>query len=76
MCLRVPAGERIYYDWATLLRQLGIFHEPDRTLGRISTLLTHRLRWRKSLCAKSASGVDSAAAPLQSTVPTRAHTSS
>jgi len=37
------AGERIYYDRATLLRQLGIFHEPDRTLGRISTLLTHPL---------------------------------
>jgi len=35
------AGERIYYDRATLLRQLGVFHEPDRALGRITTLLTH-----------------------------------
>jgi steroid delta-isomerase-like uncharacterized protein len=35
------AGERIYYDRATLLRQLGVFHEPERALGRINTLLTH-----------------------------------
>ena len=37
------AGERIYYDRATLLRQLGVFHEPDRVLGRITTLLSHPL---------------------------------
>jgi hypothetical protein len=37
------AGERIYYDRATLLRQLGVFHEPDRPMGRITTLLTHPL---------------------------------
>lgn len=35
------AGERIYYDRATLLRQLGIFHEPDRGLGQVLTVLTH-----------------------------------
>jgi steroid delta-isomerase-like uncharacterized protein len=37
------AGERIYYDRATLLRQLGVFHEPDRAMGRITTVLTHPL---------------------------------
>ena len=37
------AGERIYYDRATLLRQLGVFHEPDSAIGRITTLLTHPL---------------------------------
>jgi steroid delta-isomerase-like uncharacterized protein len=37
------AGERIYYDRATLLHQLGVFHEPDRVLGRITTLLAHPL---------------------------------
>ena len=37
------AGERIYYDRATLLRQLGVFHEPDRAVGRITTLLAHPL---------------------------------
>jgi steroid delta-isomerase-like uncharacterized protein len=37
------AGERIYYDRATVLRQLGVFHEPDRIAGRIGTALTHPL---------------------------------
>ena len=37
------AGERIYYDRATVLRQLGVFHEPQGILGRISTLITHPL---------------------------------
>jgi steroid delta-isomerase-like uncharacterized protein len=27
------AGERIYYDRATVLRQLGVFHEPQSALG-------------------------------------------
>lgn len=35
------AGERIYYDRATVLRQLGIFREPSAGLGRIMTALTH-----------------------------------
>jgi steroid delta-isomerase-like uncharacterized protein len=35
------AGERIYYDRAMVLRQLGLFHEPERALGRIATALMH-----------------------------------
>jgi len=35
------AGERIYYDSATVLRQLGMFHEPERLLGQIAAVLTH-----------------------------------
>lgn len=35
------AGERIYYDRASVLRQLGVFHEPKKIVGRIATLLTH-----------------------------------
>ncbi len=35
------AGERIYYDRATVLRQLGIFREPSHGLGRVLTALTH-----------------------------------
>ncbi len=35
------AGERIYYDRATVLRQVGVFHEPEYTLVRVSTILTH-----------------------------------
>ncbi|MFC7156234.1 ester cyclase [Halomarina halobia] len=37
------AGERIYYDRATVLRQLGVFHEPDRGIGRLLTPLAHPL---------------------------------
>lgn len=35
------AGEKIYYDRATILRQLGVFHEPESALGRIGTVLMH-----------------------------------
>jgi steroid delta-isomerase-like uncharacterized protein len=37
------AGEKIYYDRATVLRQLGVFHEPERVAGRVATVLTHPL---------------------------------
>lgn len=46
------AGERIYYDRATVLRQLGVFHEPQTALGDISTLLTHPLTILKALGRK------------------------
>lgn len=35
------AGEKIYYDRGTVLRQLGVFHEPQSILGRITILATH-----------------------------------
>ncbi len=35
------AGETIYYDRGTVLRQLGVFHEPQSMLGEICILLTH-----------------------------------
>ncbi len=35
------AGERIYYDRGTVLRQLGVFHEPESAVGQISILATH-----------------------------------
>ena len=34
-------GEKIYYDRATVLKQLGLFHEPDRLIGRVTTVLAH-----------------------------------
>lgn len=37
------ASERIYYDRATVLRQLGVFREPTTFAGRIGTLLAHPL---------------------------------
>src|SRR4051812_4124276 len=47
------AGERIYYDRASVLRQLGIFHEPDSVLGRVGAVLMHPLSiaqivWRQA----------------------------
>jgi len=35
------AGERIYYDRATVLRQLGVFREPSSVFGRVMTALAH-----------------------------------
>jgi steroid delta-isomerase-like uncharacterized protein len=35
------AGERIYYDRATVLNQLGVLHEPESLLGQVLTVLTH-----------------------------------
>jgi steroid delta-isomerase-like uncharacterized protein len=43
------AGERIYYDRATVLRQLGVFHEPEGIWGRITTVLTHPITFAKAL---------------------------
>ena len=43
------AGERIYYDRATVLRQLGIFHDPERGIGQILTPLTHPITMGKAL---------------------------
>jgi steroid delta-isomerase-like uncharacterized protein len=37
------AGEEIYYDRGTVLRQLGVFHEPTSLVGQICTLATHPL---------------------------------
>jgi steroid delta-isomerase-like uncharacterized protein len=37
------AGEKIYYDRATVLRQLGVFHEPESLPGQITTVLIHPL---------------------------------
>ncbi|MFW6202617.1 MAG: ester cyclase [Gemmatimonadota bacterium] len=43
------AAERIYYDRATLFRQLGIFHEPESPLGRLATLVGHPFTMTRTL---------------------------
>jgi steroid delta-isomerase-like uncharacterized protein len=43
------AGERIYYDRATVLRQLGVFHDPSTALGRVLTAVTHPLTMARAL---------------------------
>jgi steroid delta-isomerase-like uncharacterized protein len=46
------AGERIYYDRGTVLRQLGVFHEPASGIGRICTLATHPLTIARAYARK------------------------
>jgi steroid delta-isomerase-like uncharacterized protein len=50
------AGERIYYDRATVLRQLGVFHEPQTAMGDIGILLMHPLTILKALGRKLTRG--------------------
>jgi steroid delta-isomerase-like uncharacterized protein len=46
------AGERIYYDRATVLRQLGVFHEPQSIMGQFCTLATHPVTVARALGKK------------------------
>lgn len=46
------AGEKIYYDRATVLRQLGVFHEPQSILGQLSILATHPITIARALARK------------------------
>ena len=45
-------GEKIYYDRATVLRQLGFFHEPQSLLGRLSIVVTHPITIARALVRK------------------------
>jgi steroid delta-isomerase-like uncharacterized protein len=42
-------GERVYFDQATILRQLGLAHDPSSLLGRVSLVLTHPLTIARAL---------------------------
>lgn len=43
------AGERIYYDRAAVLRQLGAYREPTSPMGRIATVLGHPVTLARAL---------------------------
>jgi steroid delta-isomerase-like uncharacterized protein len=47
------AGEKIYYDRATVLRQLGVFHEPESWRGRITAALAHPLTLARIVARKA-----------------------
>jgi steroid delta-isomerase-like uncharacterized protein len=47
------AGERIYYDRATVLRQCGVFREPTSLSGRLLLFLNHPLNIISALLRKS-----------------------
>jgi steroid delta-isomerase-like uncharacterized protein len=34
-------SERVYFDQATIMRQLGVAHDPASAAGRLSTLVSH-----------------------------------
>jgi len=46
------AGERIYYDRGSVLRQLGVFHEPGSILGQICLAATHPLTIARAFVRK------------------------
>lgn len=46
------AGEKIYYDRGTVLRQLGVFHEPTSGIGQLSTLITHPITIARAVLRK------------------------
>ena len=46
------SGEKIYYDRGTVLRQLGVFHEPQSVLGQLCTLATHPITITRALARK------------------------
>jgi steroid delta-isomerase-like uncharacterized protein len=46
------AGERIYYDRGSVLRQLGVFHEPRSILGQICTVATHPITIVQAMARK------------------------
>jgi steroid delta-isomerase-like uncharacterized protein len=46
------AGERIYYDRGSVLAQLGVFHEPQSALGKLSIVATHPITIARSLLRK------------------------
>jgi steroid delta-isomerase-like uncharacterized protein len=43
--------ERVYFDQASILRQLGLAHDPSSVAGRISLLATHPLSVGRALLA-------------------------
>ena len=49
------AGERIYYDRATVLNQLGVMHEPESLLGQVLTALTHPITLGRALARRARS---------------------
>lgn len=46
------AGEKIYYDRAMILRQLGVFHEPQTMVGDVTTLMMHPVTIAKAYARK------------------------
>jgi len=52
------AGEKIYYDRGTVLRQLGVFHEPQSVLGQMTILATHPLTIARAFARRTPAQVN------------------
>ena len=52
------SGERIYYDRASVLGQLGVFREPTGALGRLLTAINHPLTIAKAFVRNTRSRRD------------------
>ncbi len=50
--------ERVYFDQATILRQLGVAHDPASLAGRVTTLISHPLTIARALLKARRAGVD------------------
>jgi steroid delta-isomerase-like uncharacterized protein len=50
------ASERIYYDRAGVLRQVGLYHEPVGVAGRLMTALSHPITLARAYARKAFSG--------------------
>ena len=57
------SGERVYYDRAAVLKQLGMFHEPLRGLGRIATALSHPVTIARAYLRRAFRGVKKSEPP-------------
>jgi steroid delta-isomerase-like uncharacterized protein len=49
-------GERVYFDQATILRQLGLARDPSSPAGRIALLLNHPLTIGRALLKRRVAG--------------------
>ena len=47
--------ERVYFDSATILRQLGVAHDPSSLAGRVTTLLGHPLTIGRAVIRRATS---------------------
>jgi steroid delta-isomerase-like uncharacterized protein len=45
-------GERVYFDQATILRQLGVAHDPASLAGRFTTLVSHPVTIGRSVLGR------------------------
>jgi len=46
------AGERIYYDRGSVLRQVGLYRDPSSLLGRLETFLAHPVNVARAYARK------------------------